>query len=288
MIFYFSGTGNSRYAALTLGDKLGEEVSPIAFSECASISPKGNTLGIVCPVYSWGVPPIVLRFIENLNDEMAKWAFRMPVWIVLVCGDETGYAPRMMKAALKRRGINLAGGWSLQMPNNYVLLPGFDVDSKAVEQEKLSKAPDAINAIAEKIINSEWEENYVIGSMPWIKSRIIYPLFTKWGIDPKLWRATDACVGCGLCAKNCPTRNITMTSEKSVLSINAVKLGNSGNSVKLEKFENTGNSGDHPIWGSNCVSCLSCYHICPRNAVQYSSITRKKGQYYFTPLPPKP
>ena len=33
------------------------------------------------------------------------------------------------------------------MPNNYILMPGFDVDSKEVETEKLKKAPERLKSI---------------------------------------------------------------------------------------------------------------------------------------------
>ena len=38
--------------------------------------------------------------------------------------------------------------------------------------------------------------------------------------------------------------------------------------------------GWKPVWGTDCTSCLACYHICPQNAVQYGSVTGKKGQYF--------
>lgn len=136
------------------------------------------------------------------------------------------------------------------MPNNYVLLPGFDVDKKNIERHKLEEAPKRIHEIAEGIRCHARKIDVVRGSWPWVKTKLIFPLFLRWGISPKKWHSTTSCVGCGICAKSCPLNNVKMD-----------------NGV--------------PIWGMNCCSCLACYHSCPRHAVAYGKSTFKKGQYFF-------
>lgn len=251
MIIYFSGTGNSRYVARVLGEKLKESVAALVDLPPAKAKFSGVSLGIVFPIYSWGVPPLVLDYVRNLNQQFIDAIKDVPVYIICVCGDETAHAPEMIENALAERVVKLSGGWSVQMPNNYVLLPGFDVDPTAVEKEKLDKASAAVAECADKIQKGEWEKNYVRGGMAWFKSRLIYPAFKRWGIFPDRWHATDACISCGKCVMACPMENI-----------------------EIEK------AGEHPKWGKNCVSCLACYHICPRHAVQYGKITRNKGQYF--------
>ena len=67
MIFYFSGTGNSRWVAERLGELLEEAVCSIAdiLAKKNSFVAEENTIGIVFPVYSWGPPAVVLRFIAE-------------------------------------------------------------------------------------------------------------------------------------------------------------------------------------------------------------------------------
>lgn len=250
MIFYFSGTGNSGYVAKELGRHLDEKVVKITdlSPECACF--EGSSLGFVFPVYSWGVPPLMNSYVLSLSETFIEAAGKYPVWMVCVCGDETALAPEMLKNVLGRRGLKLSGGWSVIMPNNYVILPGFNVDSKDVEKDKLEKAPDTVSRIAQRISSGNWEENYTRGSMQRIKSKMIYPLFKKWGIFPSKWHSTGSCIGCGKCEKACPVGNVKM-------------------------------SGNKPVWSSDCVSCLACYHICPKHAVQYGKATQHKGQYFF-------
>ena len=250
MIIYFSGTGNSAYVAHSLGKLLDEETVRLTDRAPSEIVFSGKYLIIVYPIYSWGVPPIVLEYISRLNDGFVAKAARVKTYMICVCGDETAMAPEMLKPILGARGLNYAGGWSVQMPNNYVLLPGFNVDPVKLEKEKLKAAPERVGRIAEEIRQGAIKEDFVRGRHPKTKSRMIYPLFKRWGIVPSKWHFTEECVGCGRCEKVCPVGNI--------------------------KFV-----GGRPKWGSDCTSCLACYHICPGHAVQYGRATRHKGQYFF-------
>lgn len=242
MIYYFSGTGNSRFIAYELAKRLNEECVDITKIEHPELSE--GICGFVFPVYSWGVPPIVLRFVRKLricNGERY-------IFMVCTCGDDAGLTAKMFRDELKCFGMELQSAFSVQMPNIYVLLPGFDVDSKDVEQHKLTTASTRIDFIAERI-NKRWCGTDVVrGAMPWLKTKIVYPLFVRFGISPSKWHVTSRCVGCGLCAAHCPVSNIAMTEGK-------------------------------PSWGNNCQSCMACFHVCPHHAVAYGSITTRKGQY---------
>lgn len=248
MILYFSGTGNSRYVAEQLVAGTGNSLHFMPKYNPLKIEFEGKQLGIVVPVYSWGISPYVLDFIRDLNSRFIDEAAKHPVWFVLTCGDETAYAPEMMKRSLSEKGIMIAGGWSVIMPNDYVLLPGFDVDSKEVEENKLDECRVRIDYIAGRINERKWEEDYVRGKMCGLKSRIVYPLFKRWGIFPKRWHWTQECIGCGKCVGVCPMGNIDFKSGR-------------------------------PKWGNNCVSCTACFHICPTHAIEYGNATIHKHQY---------
>lgn len=255
MVYYFTGTGNSRYVAKALSNLFSSELKFIPETDPKTQTYNKDKVIFVFPVYSWGVPPLVLKFVSELPDSF--WTGiklnQESVWCVMTCGDEVALAPEMIERILKEKGFEDIGCFSVIMPNNYVLLPGFDVDPAGLEKGKLEKVPKRILEITEKINSNSLITDVTRGKYRWLKSKIVYPLFKKWGINTTKWHYTEACISCGKCAKACPLKNVTM------------KEG-------------------HPVWDTRCCSCLACYHICPSHAVAYGKETVKKGQYWFPDL----
>lgn len=264
MIFYYSGTGNTKWAARQMAELTGDDalffipdllrdIDSGATDAAKIFAEQGDyqQIGIMFPIYSWGVPPIVSRFVS----EVLKCARRdVYLWAVCTCGDEAGIAMRCLKQEIiKSTGREPDSIFSLIMPNDYVLLPGFNVDSEELAEQKLHAAPARLSQIS-SIINAHERGVYDVkeGSLPWLRTRFTFPLFRRWGVNTKRWKVSDACISCGKCERSCPAKNIKLTDGK-------------------------------PVWGDNCYSCCACFHVCPAKAISYSKITRNKGQY-FCPL----
>lgn len=250
MIYYFTGNGNSGYIAHRLAGYLHEKIERIKDSTQLQLPIGKSGIGIVFPVYAWGVAPPVTDFINSWSEEYITRlkADKVPIWAVMTCGDEAGACVEMLKEILKRRGLSLTAAWSVIMPNTYVILPGFNVDSPELAQKKLTDSLNRVKEIGEKIQKLNWEIDVLRGSWPRIKTHIVYPLFRRWGINPKKWHKELDCNRCGRCVRVCPVANIQM-----------------------------GASG--PVWNENCKSCMACYHCCPKHSVSYGEITKGKGQY---------
>lgn len=56
---------------------------------------------------------------------------------------------------MSHKGWKCHAGFSVTMPNNYVLLPGFDVDKKELEEKKLADAIPTLNQINASISRRE-------------------------------------------------------------------------------------------------------------------------------------
>lgn len=251
MIFCFSGTGNSRYVAGSIAALTGDRVEDMAewiagAARKAFAIAAGEKIVWVFPVYSWGIPPVVIEFIRNV-EVISDAGCRH--YMVCTCGDDTGLTHRQWRREIVGRGWVPQAAFSVQMPNTYTLMKGFDVDSKEVESAKLDAVPKRVGEIVGKMSAGFAGDDVVSGSWAWVKSRIIYPWFVRYCMSPRPFHHDDACVGCGKCVRECPMRNIVPDGDS------------------------------RPQWGNRCAMCLRCYHTCPHHAVAYGKATAGKGQY---------
>jgi NAD-dependent dihydropyrimidine dehydrogenase PreA subunit len=155
---------------------------------------------------------------------------------------------------MERMGPAVAGVVSLVMPESYVCLPFMYTDTPEREQQKISQAGKELEQYAEIVVGKlKGEVHTQRGFTPWTFSHVIGAYFNSQMISDKKFRVdADACIGCGVCERVCPTGNVVLTDGR-------------------------------PQWqhDGSCTCCLACYHHCPKHAINYGSITRKRGQYYF-------
>lgn len=264
MIVCFSGTGNTFHVASRLAEKVGTDIFMLEGTHLlnqaeTALDTKSSDEIVVWafPTYSWGIPPVVSRFIEAFKAGKGIKSARH--YMLTTCGDDIGQTDRQWRKLMARRGFKSISAFSVIMPNTYVCMKGFDVDSPETARNKIEAANRRIDEITD-IINGTPKDLLNPGAFAWIKSKIIYPWFIRHAMSPKPFRHTDACVGCGLCAKICPMKNIAMTQ------------GNDGQRA--------------PEWESQCAMCLRCYHACPQHAIAYGHKTDGKGrQWLGLPLP---
>ena len=70
MIVYFTGTGNSRYLARLLKEKLNDELTDSnAFIKSDSVMTLSSRKPYVfiCPTYAWRIPKVFEKLIEKSN-----------------------------------------------------------------------------------------------------------------------------------------------------------------------------------------------------------------------------
>ena len=201
MIFYFSGTGNSRWAAEQIAALTGDETRDISRLEKTPEIRNERQIGLVFPIYAWGVPEPMLDFVKTLEKTNAF------TFGVCTCGEEAGLAMKKLSALYPLRS-----SYSLVMPNNYIL--GADVDDDQTARQKIHEAEKAIQTMAREIIQQKAVYRVEEGSLAKLKSGFVNVGFNKFARSTKAFFTEDSCNGCGLCARNCPAGTISLMNGK--------------------------------------------------------------------------
>jgi NAD-dependent dihydropyrimidine dehydrogenase PreA subunit/flavodoxin len=255
MIFYLSCTGNTKWAAEYIKSVINEElvsIFDIMNGDCSFTLKEGERIGFFFPVHGWRPPQTVRKFISKLIVNNFHNNF---CYVVCTAGDNIGETIKIFNNDLAKIGLHTDSALSLIMPESYVGLPFMDVDTLKNEMKKRAKAKEQLKAFSECIISRRrGVNNLVIGKWPKINSRIIGDIFVKHIITDKPFRIDESkCIGCGICTKVCPVRNIESNKDNT------------------------------PKWTKSglCISCFSCYHHCPKHAIEYGNRTKNKGQYYY-------
>lgn len=246
MILYFSGTGNSKHLARIIGEKTGESLIDIA-----ELLDKGTTnirlapaerLGFVFPVHFWGLPVIVKDFIKTLHigGYNGQYVF-MATSYGMVCGNPYG----QLSAFLDRKGIKVNAAFCVRMVD--VWTPIFDLSDKGktlrATQKAIPKMEETGKCVKEKLVTRQ--KKMPLSGL----ANLVHKLFYTDCRDTKAFHVTENCIGCGKCAKDCPTKAIALQEGK-------------------------------PHWvKSQCTMCLRCLHHCPAFAIQYGNFTQRHGQF---------
>ena len=275
MIFYFSGTGNSKWAAKTLALETGDtlvSIPEVIKSDCSFTLKKDEHVGFIFPIHGWRVPNIVKEFltkltIKTLGEDTSH--VKHYCFCLVTAGDSIGKAMERFQQQLKSVTVNdalsLKAVCSLIMPESYVGLPGMDVDTKEKELEKKELASKQLKEFSNilkqhphKDSNQIWGWNQLIrGPIPSFFSGPVGGFFERFLITDKPFHVDSRrCVKCGICANVCPVSDIK------------------------------GGLGFEPEWLHNgkCLTCFSCYHHCPHHAIEFGKRTQKKGQYFYNKL----
>lgn len=251
MIAYFSGTGNTEWVARKLS-------TLVCDAQLVNMAHDNHVdwqdvqiLGILFPVHAWGIPSLVKRFITSIPQNHV-----IPyLYMVCTCGDDIGETLALFNGLMEDRGQSCSLACSVQMPNTYVNLPSFDVDPILLQKEKVRRAEDRLKVIAQRICQKEKVVDVVKGDFPKLKSGPFRSLFRRFLVKDSYFHFTTDCVGCGHCEGICPVGNIQIKDK-------------------------------HPLWlgNGNCMTCMACYHSCPKHAIRFGKFTDDKGQYLFKNL----
>ena len=256
MIFYFSGTGNSEYVAKRLAEGLGEPCGSIAEcmrNEWFEFALRDNeTVGFVVPVYYFGLPSIVEEFLEKFKIYPACATCVPYVHFTATYGAVSGRADWYFREALAKRQSAPSALFGVKMVDNWT--PMYDVSDQEKNRQTLAEAElqidRIIQAVKERRAVDMLEDKSTLE-----KAQGYYAMYDEVRATSH-FSVEDSCIGCGLCADECPVGAIQMKDGK-------------------------------PAWVKDaCVMCVRCLHKCPSFAIHYdvdeegNAATKQHGQYF--------
>ena len=249
MVFYFSGTGNSKYIAKCIADALDGDLLNINDRiKTADTNPvqADEDVVLVTPTYAWRIPRVVSGWISKTVLPNAK-----QIWFVMNCGSEIGNAAKYNQELAKKKNLKYMGTAQIVMPENYIAM--FSAPETAVARAIVEKAkPNIQNVIGCIQAGLEFpapRNNLYDRFM----SSAVNPIFYKKIVKADSFTANDTCIGCGKCVQLCPLNNIHLNNGK-------------------------------PEWGSLCTHCMACICYCPREAIEYGKKSIGKPRYHFEML----
>ena len=232
---YFSGTGNSKYAAELFCKEYDKETVTYSIEDQKALSAIASEEFIVLayPVQFSTVPKILRDFIMD-NKELWK---NKKVFVIATMGLFSGDGSGLLGRILKSCGAKVAGGLHLKMPDciaDEKALKRPPEKNKELVRQAEQKIKEAVKSLKAGHPTKE-------GLGPFYRlagffgQRLYFGHKTK-EYTSKLKIDKEKCIGCGKCEVLCPMKNITVTEQKAVS-------------------------------GSRCTMCYRCINKCPRQAI---------------------
>lgn len=244
MIIYFTGTGNSRYCAQMLKDKLADEcIDAFHFIRdgIAAELLSDRPWVFAAPTYAWRLPRIFADFIRR-----GSFAGSRDTYFVMTCGGEIGNAAASNQALCKEKGLRYRGTLPVVMPENYIAL--FHAPEEAEAREIIAAARPVLAAGISCIQEGRDFPATKAGFAGKLKSGVVNAAFYRFIIRAKPFSVSEACTSCGQCADACALGNVQLQDGK-------------------------------PVWGSRCTHCMACICCCPVSAIEYGKSSRGKPRY---------
>lgn len=248
LIFYFSGTGNSKRIALWFSELAidkGISCDTVDISNVNSRSwQKMNPdclIVIISPVHGFNFPKITLDFIRAFPKGKNRIALmntrgsvKIGKWIT---PGLTGIAFMVSSLILKRKGYRIVGQIPFDMPSNWISI------HPAIREKManciLDKNYSRVKKHFERIYAGKSDfasRKEVIQDVLISPVAVAYYLIGRFFLA-KSYYASYKCTNCNLCIKQCPVKAIKKVNKR-------------------------------PYWTLKCESCMKCMNNCPVNAIE--------------------
>lgn len=247
MIFYFSGTGNSKHIADKISNCTGERLVYISKSVIEKnetyVIGESERIGFIFPVYWYCMPTIVEKFIIQLKLLGYRKQY---VYAISTYGIAAGNVMTRLTRILNNKQVHLNGIFGVKMVDNYVV--GYNIMNVDKQRMIFNNAEVEIDKIIAMINRQENIEYIEKGKIAFVTP------FTGYAYritnHTRKFNVTQECNGCKQCESSCPCHVIHMVDGK-------------------------------PMWVGECTFCLKCINGCKQLAIQYGKGTKNRDRYQY-------
>ena len=232
---YLSGTGNTRHCVQKFLYELDPDAMSIPIEDKESVDAIQNedVVLLAYPTQFSNVPFMVRDFVIRNKD---LWAGKN-VFLMTTMGAFSGDGTGCLARVLKKYGAVILGGMQIHMPDavcdNKLLKKSLE-ENRSIVREADAKIEKTVSNIKQNGSFPKEGLSFIAHLAGLFGQRLWFYNKTT-GYSKKL-KISDACVGCGLCASNCPKGNLNIQNGK------AVNLG-------------------------KCAMCYRCISSCPQKAI---------------------
>lgn len=234
-IFYFTGTGNSLAVAQDLANALGDaQLLSIPKVLNENIDTKADKIGFIFPVYMWGIPSMVVEFVEKLYLDPDQYIFA-----VATCAGQPGETLVQLQNLLETKGINLNAGFAVREAANTIQKDNLFIKMAVVieHKEKVTiSGKDRLSEIVETITHQKTHKPETSSRLLNMYGGMVYSMAMPRIKTMGNFYIDETCNSCQTCQKICPADNIQIVDEK-------------------------------PVWDGNCEFCQACVQWCPRESI---------------------
>ena len=120
MVFYFSGTGNSRFVAKGIARTLGQQAVDITTYTKTMDRPEfteNEVYVFVCPSYMSAPARAMTDFVE-----WAGFPSGVKAYFIVTCAASMGITPRVASEICEKKSLEFMGAEQIIMPQNYIAL----------------------------------------------------------------------------------------------------------------------------------------------------------------------
>lgn len=268
MIYYFSGSGNSRILAKLIAKNTGRKLFSLnkfmkdncsfhkgrTLLDCAQPLPvpsdESEPLVFVHPTYGWRQP----RLVTSLLAANARQLQGRKLYFVATAGSGFGGSAKYLRRLCQELAAEYMGLATIVMPENYTAM--FAIPDESEANNLIQSGQDKAAGVAQAILSGERiAADPELCRFAFLLSSVINPLFYTFFVKSNAFYADDRCDSCRVCELICPLKNIKMETNK--------------------------NGELRPHWNDNCTHCMACINHCPTKAIEYGRASRGKRRYYI-------